>query len=273
MSVSPSITLLFLSPTPMSKIFLGLAALLLLVSGGLSFLNKGKLTASLDDAKTAHSDAAAAHADATKSKTAMTKAQSDAKDAAQRATDAQSQLAGVQSQVGDLTAKVEAANKAAADKDAQIAAVNKQLSELSTKPGGGTSTPEEIAKQIDDLKRSRDELQVVKDGLENNLKAAQNQVAESSRREAARISGVSMNGLRGRVLAVDRSWNFVVLNLGDRNGVNSNATMIIQRGGSLVGKVRITSVEPSQSIADIIPNSVPAGISVQEGDTVVYPGS
>ena len=65
----------------------------------------------------------------------------------------------------------------------------------------------------------------------------------------------------------------MVLDLGGRSGVNNNATMIIQRGGSLVGRVRVTSVEPSQSVADIIPNSVPAGIAVQPGDTVVYSGS
>jgi cell shape-determining protein MreC len=72
---------------------------------------------------------------------------------------------------------------------------------------------------------------------------------------------------------VDRNWNFVVLDLGNRNGINNNATMIVQRGGSMVGRVRITSVEPSQSVADIIPNSVPAGVTVQPGDTVVYSGS
>jgi hypothetical protein len=55
--------------------------------------------------------------------------------------------------------------------------------------------------------------------------------------------------------------------------VVDNATLIVQRGASMVGRIRITSVEPSQSIADIIPNTVPAGISVQPGDLVVYPGS
>jgi cell shape-determining protein MreC len=83
---------------------------------------------------------------------------------------------------------------------------------------------------------------------------------------------ISMNGLHGRVLAVDRNWNFVVLDLGNRNGVVANATMVVQRGASMVGKVRITTVEPSQSIADIVPNTVPAGINVEPGDSVIYPG-
>ncbi len=255
----------------MSKIFLIASAVLLLLSGGLSFANRSKLTASIDDAKSARAEVNGARADAAKAKTAMTKAVNDAKESIQKATDAQGQLAGVQSQVADLEGKVKTANDNTAAKDAQIADLNKKMSDALGKKASDPNAPN-IAQQIDELKRSRDELQVVKDGLETQLKAAQGQVAEASRRNLARENGASMNGLRGRVLAVDRNWNFVVLDLGDRNGVNNNSTMLIQRGGNLVGKVRITSVEPSQSIADIIPNSVPAGITVQAGDTVVFPG-
>lgn len=83
-------------------------------------------------------------------------------------------------------------------------------------------------------------------------------------------------GLEGKILAVNPSWNFVILNLGDRNGVVNNAEMLInrmtQRGPMMIGKVRITSVEPSTSIADIVVNSVRQGTSVQPGDTVIYSG-
>ena len=116
------------------------------------------------------------------------------------------------------------------------------------------------------------ELQVIKDGLESQLRGARDAQQNAERRIAQRDNQDQKNGLQGRVLAVDRNWNFVVLNLGGRSGVNANETMVIRRGTSLVGRVRITSVEPSQSIADIVPNSVPAGISVQAGDTVVFTG-
>ena len=68
------------------------------------------------------------------------------------------------------------------------------------------------------------------------------------------------------------SWNFVVLSLGDRQGVTANAEMVVMRRGTMIGRVRITSVEPSQSIADIMPASVPPGFAVQPGDRVIYPG-
>jgi hypothetical protein len=54
--------------------------------------------------------------------------------------------------------------------------------------------------------------------------------------------------------------------------VVNNAELLISRGGQLIGKVRITSVEPSTSVADIVVNSVRTGLTVQPGDTVIYRG-
>ena len=78
------------------------------------------------------------------------------------------------------------------------------------------------------------------------------------------------NGLQGRILAVNPAWNFVVLNLGDRNGVVNNAELLVKRGTQFMGKVRVTSVEPSTSIADIVANSVPQGATISPGDDVIY---
>jgi hypothetical protein len=69
---------------------------------------------------------------------------------------------------------------------------------------------------------------------------------------------------------VNQAWNFVVLNIGDRNGILSNTELIVKRGTARVGRVRITSVEPSTSIADIIPGSLVRGLSIQPGDDVIF---
>ena len=257
----------------MSKILLSLSALFLLVSSGLSFINKGKLADSMTDARNAHSTVASAQADATKAHVALTKSLAEVKAANQQAADAQTQTTGLKSQVTELQGKIDTATAAVAAKDKQLSELNDKLAKVGNTSTGQAVDPGAIAKEIDDLKHQRDEGVVVMEGLKDQLKSAQTQVAALTKESLARSTGASMNGLRGRVLAVDRNWNFVVIDLGDSKGVNNNATMIIQRGGSLVGKVKITSVEPSQSIADIIPNSVPPGVSVQAGDTVVFPGT
>lgn len=74
---------------------------------------------------------------------------------------------------------------------------------------------------------------------------------------------------QGTVLAVNQAWYFVVLNLGGRQGIAKNTEMLVQRGNQLIGKVRVTSIETSTSIADIVVRSLPRGLSVMPGDAVI----
>jgi uncharacterized protein (UPF0333 family) len=256
----------------MPKIFLIAAVVLLLISAGLGFLNKGKLTEKQAALVSATSAQATAENNARVATVAQKKAEKAASDAASKMTDLQGTLGSATKQVADLTGQVDEIKKSVADKDTQIAQLNDKIKGMGSTP---TALPASQASdaQLAEFKTQLAELNTVKDGLQSQLKAAQGQLATAQKSIQDRATMASMRGLRGQVLAVDRNWNFVVLNLGDRNGVVDNATLIVQRGASMVGRIRITSVEPSQSIADIIPNSVPAGISVQPGDTVVYPGS
>ncbi len=99
--------------------------------------------------------------------------------------------------------------------------------------------------------------------LENKLVASQKVARENEAKE-------NLTGLTGRVLAVNQAWNFVVLSLGNKKGIESNMEFLVKRGSTLIGKVRITTVEPATSIADIIPASLSRGLSIQPGDDIIY---
>jgi len=99
--------------------------------------------------------------------------------------------------------------------------------------------------------------------LENKLAASQKIARENEAKE-------NLKGLTGRVLAVNQAWNFVVLSLGNKKGIESNMEFLVKRGSTLIGKVRITTVEPATSIADIIPASLSRGLSIQPGDDIIY---
>ena len=90
--------------------------------------------------------------------------------------------------------------------------------------------------------------------------------------EKRRSMGVSLPGLQGRILAVNAGWNFVVLNIGDKQGLAVNSGMLVVRGNTPIARLRITSVEPATAIADVIPSSVARGVTVQPGDTVIVEG-
>jgi hypothetical protein len=49
--------------------------------------------------------------------------------------------------------------------------------------------------------------------------------------------------------------------------------MVVARNNRAIAKVRITAVEPTTSIADVVPGSISKGVLVQPGDIVIYPGS
>lgn len=92
--------------------------------------------------------------------------------------------------------------------------------------------------------------------------------APKTRRAATRAPGV-----RGTVLAVNQAYNFVVLNLGGRQGLEPNSEMLVLRSGTVIGKIRVSSVEPATAIGDIVSGSLARGVQVQPGDIVIYAGS
>jgi cell shape-determining protein MreC len=96
---------------------------------------------------------------------------------------------------------------------------------------------------------------------------------DSNQAERNGVNRGRVRPVRGTVLAVNQAYNFVVLSMGDRQGVVPNSEMLVMRSGALIGKIRISSVEPTTSIGDIITNSLARGVQVQPGDTVIYAGT
>ena len=100
-------------------------------------------------------------------------------------------------------------------------------------------------------------------------------------RGRAKVSGANktirdvMGGapaIRGKVLAFNRSLNCAVLSLGAIDGVETNSEMLVFRGRGFICKIRISSVEPTMAIGDIIGNSLGKGAQMRIGDTVIYAG-
>src|SRR5438093_973783 len=113
-------------------------------------------------------------------------------------------------------------------------------------------------------------------GAQQQGKAA-SKAETRKRRETATVQRESSSshraGVHGTVLAYNQAYNFVVLNLGARNGVEPNSEMLVLRDGTLIGKIRISSVEPATAIGDIMTNSLARGVQVQPGDSVIYAGT
>ena len=160
------------------------------------------------------------------------------------------------------------------DKDTEIAALQKQLVEkqpASANPGAPSNV--ELQAQLEDARQQLDSAEREKRVLAETVQAARERSAQAEDERKRRAIAHGKVGVHGTILAVNQAYNFVVLNLGGRNGVEPHSEMLILRDGTFIGKIRISAVEPATAIGDIITSTLARGVRVQPGDIVIYAGS
>ena len=256
------------SPKPL----LGISVFILLASAVFGVLNGSKVKSLRNDMAVAQSQRETAERQrqtAEKSiKARETKIQAKVGENESRIASAEAELVKTQTEKSDLQAKVQADEN-------QIAELQKHLEEITRSPANpnpGAPSVAELQAQLDDARRQLEGAEHEKTFLTEKLGPAREQsrgpeVTVRHREPSFRPS------IRGTVLAVNQAYNFVVLNLGDRQGLEPNAEMLVLRDTTIIGRIRISSVEPATAIGDILGNSLARGVQVQPGDTVIYAGS
>jgi hypothetical protein len=221
-----------------------------------------------NDAKTNLAQATSAKDTAVQNAVKLKQAAADAQ-AAQAA--AEKQVADDKSKLDDLNTQVADATKKAADAQGQLDAANaakdKATSDLATLTASlqGHTAADLIAaadQAKKDLQAAQDEQKIMQD----NLQADEKKVAELMDAINRSKTGDQPPGISGKVTWVNRTWNFVVLDVGLSNGVVPNGELIVYRKNSFLGKVRVTSVDANSSVADILPD---VKGDIQVGDYVL----
>ena len=258
----------------------GLAVIFLLLAALFAVLNAQKVKALRANVATPH---ASVTAKVNASTGATTGAQQQGKTAdTDRAVKAEATLAQAEKEKTDLKGKLDASQQ-------EIAALRERAAGMQTNSNTstpGTSAPADNAQspdlqsQVDELRRQLDGAEKEKALLAEKLQDAMKEAPKAEtrkKRETASVQRQSSSshraGVHGSVLAYNQAYNFVVLNLGARNGVEPNSEMLVLRDGTLIGKIRISSVEPATAIGDIMSNSLARGVQVQPGDSVIYAGT
>ena len=179
--------------------------------------------------------------DTTKSTLAQTQQQLADSQAAQKK--AETLAAAQQKRADDLSDRLA---KATQDRDAAQA-------DLAAFKATGKS-PDEILKLIAMIKQDQDTIAAInaeKAVLARNLLRVQNQLNELLGNENYVVK--LRADLKGQVVVVDPKWDFVVLDIGDEQGVLQDGEMLVSRNGKLVAKVIVRTVEKDRSIANIVP--------------------
>jgi cell shape-determining protein MreC len=184
-------------------------------------------------------------------------------------------------------------NKQLAEKDAALQATNDKLAEQEKR---ANSLGEELTKMTGERNEAQTDLaawkalgvtvaeikaskqEIARLNQERDAFADENKILMRSNNELKvklsryvdliEIEPTMPTGLTGKIVAVDPKYDFVVLNVGGNQGVVENGKLLVNRGGKLVGKVRVTKVEPNRSIANVLPDWKQSDLT--EGDQVVY---
>ncbi|HMP76541.1 MAG TPA: hypothetical protein PKE12_09615 [Kiritimatiellia bacterium] len=161
----------------------------------------------------------------------------------------------------------------------ELSAAREEIVQLNTTISQRNAEIARQRTQIETLDREKAEQQVQIDELNNQIASLEDDIVELR----AEITGLNSQigdlearlgeglkslprGLHGRVVVVNKEWNFVVLDIGSKAGLVANAEMLVHRGDKLVGKVYVSGVTRDLAIADIRGDW--QHLPIEEGDSV-----
>ena len=132
--------------------------------------------------------------------------------------------------------------------------------------------PDEIEK-IEEEKKAREgkveELATLVDASEKRLAKNRAEVDRLVKRKIERNARIGRNSMESVVTAVNQDWGFLLIGAGSNSGFTPQTSLIVQRDGRLIGRVRPSSIEPTQTIAEIDFDSLATGVRIQPGDRVM----
>jgi hypothetical protein len=246
------------------RLSLIVAILAALAAGVVNFtVVKGKIDALTSDRNTQRSDKETAQHELASTKKTLKQTQADlaqtksdlvdAKAAEQKAED---NLTAANTKIDDLNDKLSKTTQQRDDAQSQLAAY--KATDL---------TPPQVEALNKNLKDTQTALSVANEEnlvLTHTVARLNNQIDELIGKDnVVKLPA----GLKGSVMAVDPKWDFVVLNVGEDQGVLQDGELLVSRDGKLVAKVIVRSVQRDRSIANLVPGWQLGEII--EGDEVI----
>jgi hypothetical protein len=236
--------------TMLIRISLILAILAALAVGAVNFfVVKDKINTLVTDRNTQRDGRIAAEGELAKTKKELAKTQSDLKQT-------QQQLADTQSERDKAVVAAAAQSKRADGLADQLAKTSQERddaqNELASYKATGI-TPDQIAKLTHTIKDLQDALAALNDEKTVLQHAVARLQTRLDKYEGNSPDVVLRADLKGKILVVDPKWDFVVLDIGEDQGVLPNGELLVSRDGRLVAKVIVRSLEKDRSIANVVP--------------------
>jgi hypothetical protein len=114
-----------------------------------------------------------------------------------------------------------------------------------------------------------EELETLTTAAEKLLATNRAELDRQMKRDIERTSRQGRGAMESVVSAVNQDWGFLVIAAGSNSGFTPQTPLIVERDGKAIGRVRPSSVEPTQTIAEIDLNTLATGVRLQPGDRVI----
>jgi hypothetical protein len=232
------------------RISLFLAVLAALAVGVVNFVFvKDKINTLVTDRNTNRDGWHATQAALTQTNKVLVKTQGDLKQTQQDLADTQAER---DKAVANALAQVKRADQLAGQLAKTTQERDDAQSDLAAYKATGFSA-EQVAKLGRTLKDTQDLVEVSRQEnaiLQHNSARLQ---AELDKYVGTNTEVTLRADLKGKILVVDPKWDFVVLNIGDEQGVKQDGELLVSRDGKLVAKVIVRTIEKDRCIANIVP--------------------
>ncbi len=232
------------------RIFLIVAIVAALAAGALSFTQvRGKITTLMQQRDDYHTQLTQTQGQLDNTKKDLAKTQDALKQTEQ-------DLATAKAEREKAVATAAAQTKRADDLSEKLTKAAQDRDEAQGKLAAYTDSGL-TAKEVADLSRSLKKAQNTIDAI-NEEKLLMSRTIDRLNNQIAEIMGTNYvvklpAALRGRILVVDPKWDFVVLDIGDDQGVKEDGELLVSRDGKLVAKVIVRSIQRNRCIANIVP--------------------
>ena len=181
-------------------------------------------------------------------KSTLSETQKNLDDTASKAKALQDDLSKAQAKASDLEQKITAAAQKVSEAQGEAADLKTKLGEQSA---AAQEAKAKVAKLETDLRIKTDDLASQKAEVARLLDLKQRAT-----------KGEMPPGITGQVVSINTNWNFVVLNIGEKQGVVPNGELIVYRNKQYISKVRVANTELNTCVADILVESQKSAIQV-----------
>jgi multidrug efflux pump subunit AcrA (membrane-fusion protein) len=232
------------------RISLILAIIAALAAGTLNILQvRDKITTLISQRNDERSQKEQAQTELASTKKTLAKTQADL-------TQTQSELADTKTQRDQAIATATAQTKRADDLSTKLAQTTQERDDAQNQLASYKNTgltPEQVLTLNKSLKNAQVQIEA-----ENEEKLVLLHTIGRLTNELNKYIGpnqyVTLRAdLKGKIVVVDPKWDFVVLDIGEDQGLLQDGELLVSRDGKLIAKVIVRSIQKDRSIANLVP--------------------